>query len=104
MQKNASKYPYVFPTEKQRKEALELPPLGRNATVDRIISYLVQNAEVIFQPKQVHTANDWLVTQKEAGQTPKKYKQGSPFINWMGSRNRKIILFVLDQTIDVETS
>ena len=83
-----------------------MPPAGRRdaANPDKVVSYLLQNAEQLFEPKSVYGRSDWLVTQNECGQTAKRYKQGGPSINWMDQRTRKIILFVVDQTISEETS
>ena len=64
----------------------------------------MNNVEKYFEPKMVHTPSDWLVTQTEVGQTPKRYKQGGPQINWMNPRAKKILLFMIDQTIDEETA
>ena len=71
---------------------------------DKLLSYLIKNAETLYEPKMVHTDRDWLKTQPESGQTPKRFKQGGPSINWMNKLCRKILLFCLDGTIDEEMS
>ena len=68
------------------------------------MTHVVANIEEYFKPKKVYTPSDWLVTQKESGQTPKRYQNGGPNISWMNKRNNRILLFVLDPTIDEQTS
>ena len=51
----------------------------------------------------MYTPRDWLATQNEVGQTPKKYKLGGPNIRWMHAKQKKIVLFAIDGTIDDET-
>ena len=51
----------------------------------------------------MYTDRDWLATQNEVGQTPKKYKLGGPYIRWMHSKQKRIVLFAIDGSIDDET-
>ena len=76
---------------------MELPVGGR---VDPVISYLIHNAEKHFIPKAVYTKNDWLACKIEPGQTPKRFAQGSPTINWMSPQCKTIVLFLVDESID----
>ena len=69
---------------------------------DKLLAHLLKNAETLYEPKKVYTMQDWLKTQTETGQTPKRFKQGGPTITWMNKLCRKIILFCLDGTIDEE--
>ena len=69
-----------------------------------MMHYLINNVEDLWTPKKIYSSNDWLVTQKETGQTPKRYAQGGPLINWMDKRCSTITLFLIDDTIDEETS
>ena len=95
----AKKFPYEFTTLKQRQDAVVMPD---GYKPDKLLEYLLKNAETLYEPKKVHTSSDWLKTQTETGQTPKRFKQGGPTITWMSQNNRKIILFCLDGTIDEE--
>ena len=78
--------------------------MPKDFKADKILANLLANAEKIYEPKQVFTSSDWLVTQKESGQAPKAFKIGGPNITWMNNYNRKILLFCLDGTIDETTS
>ena len=34
---------------------------------DKLLSYMIKNAETLYEPKMVHTDRDWLKTQPESG-------------------------------------
>ena len=95
------KMPYEFATLKQRQDAVVMP---NDFAADKLLANMIQNAETLYEPKKVHTASDWLKTQTETGQTPKRFKQGGPNITWISKLNKKILLFCLDETIDEEMS
>ena len=94
-------YPYQYLTKAKLAQGFEIP---REYCPCKITDYLMKNVEKHFKPKQVYTQSDWLVTQTETGQTPKRYKQGGPNITWMNPRAKRIVLFMIDQTIGEETA
>ena len=63
----------------------------------------MSNAATLETPKKVMTDSDWLHCNKEVGQPIKRYMNGSPDINWLNSRNNKLILLVIDDSISEET-
>ena len=34
---------------------------------DKLLSYMIKNAETLYEPKMEHTDRDWLKTQSESG-------------------------------------
>ena len=94
------KYPYNYLTKQQLSTAMEIP---KDYKPDKVTSYLMENTEKHFEQKKVYTSRDWLVTQNEVGQTPKKYSLGGPNIRMMNSKQKKIVLFAIDDTINDQT-
>ena len=62
--------------------------------------YLLEKAETLFEPKQVDSNKDWLVSKSEKGQDITTY-QKSPKIKWHNPRSEgTIYLFIIDDTIN----
>ena len=58
------------------------------------------NAEIFFEPKMVHSANDWLVKHRERDQDIMTYSKGSPYITWYNPmRQNHIYIVALDEQI-----
>ena len=51
----------------------------------------------------MYTNDDWLATKIESGQTAKRYSMGSPSINWVDHRVKRIVLFMIDESIDEQS-
>lgn len=94
-------YPYEYCDAIKREKAKVTT--HKQVTDDPICQFLLANSETKFPQKMVYGPNDWLVTQKEAGQDLKRYTQGGPDINWHNPKaNSKILLFIIDDTINDE--
>ena len=65
------KYPYEFCEVAKRNKSKE--STHKNVTGDPVLQFMLQNAEARFPPKMVYGPNDWLKTQREAGQDLKRY-------------------------------
>ena len=97
-------FPFCFTDANQRLKALQLPIGHDFIRSDPVLHYMMENAENLFQPKMVVTSADWLETQPERGQDIKRYKEGGPNINWHSPiRANTIYLYIIDESIDVET-
>ena len=59
--------------------------------------------ETLFTPKAVCGEGDWLVTQREAGQTIQDFQQGGPLIRMLDRVQKVIYLFLIDDSIDDQT-
>ena len=74
-----------------------------NLMQDAMLMHLIQNAEVLFNPKKVHKKDDWLSEQREHGQSIDVYARGGPFITWHNPvRNAHIYLCRLDNKVSDE--
>ena len=67
---------------------------------DHMITYLAKNAEIIFEPKRVLTANDWLHTYKEPEQSFNSYRKERVKVTWISQPKNKLYLFMMDSFTD----
>ena len=78
----------------RRKEAVGKV---RDFPNDRLITYLTENAEAIFEPKRILTNGDWLKSYREPDQFFDKYancNNGSH--KWIDPNKNKLYLFMMD--------
>ena len=66
---------------------------------DPLLHYMVKTAELHFLSKTVCGSGDWLVTQREIGQSVKDFRDGGVIINQMTKTKRVIYLFMIDDSI-----
>ena len=69
---------------------------------DPVSKFLLDNAEKKFQPKQVDGANDWLMTQREAGQGIEEYERARNVKKIDPRGQGTIYLFIVDDSIPEE--
>ena len=65
---------------------------------------MLAKSENLFMPKLVVKGSDWLDCMEEKGQTIEQYSKSGPEIFWLNPQKANTIyLFIIDDSIDVET-
>ena len=79
---------------KRRKEAMGKTTDFRT---DKLITYMTENAEAIFEPKRILHSSDWLKSFKEPDQYYEKYaKNNNGSHKWISPGKNKLYLFMMD--------
>ena len=105
---NVKQYPYDMTSQNERNQVLNQvfstkDSTGKLLSDDLMLRKMVERAEEMYEPKQVHSKKDWLDDYNEPRQTLLQYAQGADYIYWSSSNVKTIILKQLGNSLDFET-
>ena len=76
---------------------------GKLLSEDKMLLFMAEKTEELFEPKLVHSNQDWLSTNHEKKQTIINYAQGATYIKNFAQSSKTIILKQIGNSIDFYT-